>query len=334
MRGGEGYQIVGGYQIMRKVALAALLSSTALMLSGCAEVNLFGHLAKRSVVSIEGPHSPSPNFSSNAAANYKVGKPYQVKGVWYYPAEDFEYDETGLASWYGTEFHGKPTANGEVFDMNAVTAAHKTLQMPSMARVTNLENGRSVVLRINDRGPFVHGRIIDLSRRSAQLLGMEQKGVAKVRVQVLGDESRILAGKLNGDVAPQVAAAPRESVVAETLPPPGSTETARPVMVSSQATIRPDRQVAERAAEEVTLMPVATTGIFVQAGSFGRYDNALRLSARLSGLGQPTIQQASVGGQTVFRVRMGPLSTVEEADRLLDAVIASQVTQDARVVVD
>src|SRR5262249_28723391 len=96
---------------------------------------------------------------------YKVGAPYQVGGVWYYPNVDYSYVETGIASWYGEDFHGGATANGEIYDMNALTAAHRTLPMPSMVRVTDLENGRQIVLRVNDRGPFVNNRIIDVSRR-------------------------------------------------------------------------------------------------------------------------------------------------------------------------
>lgn len=314
--------------------VAALVTTTAL-LSGCAEANLFGHFAKRAAAD-----DPPPPISATVAPTYKVGKPYQVKGVWYYPDEDWDYDETGIASWYGADFHGKATANGEVFDMNAVTAAHKTLPMPSMVRVTNLENGRSVVVRVNDRGPFVNGRIIDLSRRSAQMLGMETQGTAKVRVQILADESRVLAGKLKSDgvaAETKVAAAPRESVTAESLPPPGSREAPKPILASANGPARSSlgTQAAERVleAQEVTTVPVGPTGIFVQAGAFSRYDNALRLSARLSGVGKAAIQQTSVKGQTVYRVRLGPVANVEEADRLLDAVIATG-HQDAKVVVD
>ncbi|HLO78437.1 MAG TPA: septal ring lytic transglycosylase RlpA family protein [Magnetospirillum sp.] len=320
--------------IPRGGRVAALLLSTAL-LSGCAEANLFGHIAKKANTGEE-----APSVASSAAPTYKVGKPYQVGGVWYYPREDFDYDETGIASWYGPDFHAKMTANGETFDQNAVTAAHKTLPMPSVARVTNLENGRSIVVRVNDRGPFVNGRIIDLSRRAAQLLGFEGSGTAKVRVQVLSDESRVLAGKLKRDGnEPQVAAAPRESVTAESLPPPGSREQAKPILASAKpgpaerSVAAADRVERELAAQEVQTIPTRSTGIFVQAGSFSRHDNALRLQARLSGVGSPQIQSASVKGQTVYRVRFGPLNTVEDADRLLESVIAAG-QQDARVIVD
>ncbi len=321
----------------RKTRLAMLLLSGTL-LTGCAEMNLFGHVAK----SVGGDNPPPP--SSSAATNYKVGKPYQVAGVWYYPQEDFAYDETGIASWYGPDFHAKLTANGEVFDQNAVTAAHKTLQMPSIARVTNLENGRSIVVRVNDRGPFVNGRILDLSRRSAQLLGMEGKGTAKVRVQVLTEESRVLAGKLKPDTAgnePKVAsAAPRGSVSAESLPPPPGVKNGDngQVVVASSAQPKQRGMTAEAvereiATQEVKSVPVHPTSIYVQAGSYGRHDNANRMVARLSRVGKAQLQQVNIQGKTLFRVRLGPVASVEEADRILDSVVAAGA-QDARVVVD
>jgi rare lipoprotein A len=117
---------------------------------------------------------------------YKVGAPYQVAGIWYVPKEDPNYDQTGIASWYGDAFHMKATANGEVFDMNAVTAAHTTLPLPSMVEVTNLDNGRKLMVRVNDRGPFVGNRIIDLSRAAAQELGYDRAGLANVRVRYVG----------------------------------------------------------------------------------------------------------------------------------------------------
>src|SRR5579871_3017408 len=116
---------------------------------------------------------------------YKIGEPYEQEGTWYYPSEQPDYDETGIASWYGADFHGRRTANGEIFDANGLTAAHPTLPMPVDVRVTNLENGKSLVLRVNDRGPFKRGRIIDVSARAAQLLGFYGRGTAKVRVTYL-----------------------------------------------------------------------------------------------------------------------------------------------------
>ncbi len=120
---------------------------------------------------------------------YIVGEPYQINGRIYYPREDFDYDRVGTASWYGSDYHGRRTANGETYDMDAMTAAHPTLPMPTIARVTNLDNGRSVVVRINDRGPFVEDRVIDMSRAGARNLGFEGHGVARVRVTVLREAS-------------------------------------------------------------------------------------------------------------------------------------------------
>ena len=117
---------------------------------------------------------------------YKIGKPYKVKGKWFYPKEEADYDRKGMASWYGPNFHGRHTANGEIYDQYHLSAAHPTFPLPSYARVTNLKNGHSVVVRVNDRGPFAKGRIIDVSSRTADLLEMKQQGTANVRVEYVG----------------------------------------------------------------------------------------------------------------------------------------------------
>jgi rare lipoprotein A len=123
----------------------------------------------------------------------KVGKPYKIAGLWYVPKHQPDYDETGIASWYGPKFHGKSTANGEIYNQNRLTAAHPTLPMPSLVEVTNLANGRTILVRVNDRGPYKRGRILDLSARAAQLLGYQANGTAQVRVRYAGKAS------LNGD---------------------------------------------------------------------------------------------------------------------------------------
>lgn len=116
----------------------------------------------------------------------KIGKPYSVKGVMYVPKHQPDYEESGIASWYGDDFHGKKTANGEVYDMQALTAAHRTLPLPSLVSVTNVRNGKTVIVRINDRGPFKKGRIIDVSARAAKELGFDGHGLTEVRVKYLG----------------------------------------------------------------------------------------------------------------------------------------------------
>lgn len=148
-------------------------------------VALFRALALALFVVLAGCATPRAP-AGGADPHYKVGSPYKVKGRWYHPKEQPHYEAVGTASWYGDEFHGRRTANGEVFDKNRLSAAHTTLPLPSLVEVKNLENGRSVVVRVNDRGPFVGDRLIDLSRAAADVLGFKDKGLARVKVRYLG----------------------------------------------------------------------------------------------------------------------------------------------------
>ena len=148
-----------------------------------------------------------------APVGVKVGKPYSVNGTTYFPKYEPGYDKTGEASWYGPGFHGKHTASGEVFDQNDLTAAHPTLPMPSLVRVTNLSNGKSAVVRINDRGPFKSNRIIDLSKKSAQTIGISS--IAKVRVQVLQEETQAYLAQLKNGGGKKLDMEKIEAAVAE-----------------------------------------------------------------------------------------------------------------------
>jgi rare lipoprotein A len=137
---------------------------------------------------------------------YRVGKPYVVAGRTYTPEEDVNYSAVGIASWYGDDFHGRYTANGEIYDMNSISAAHPTMPLPSYARVTNLKNHKSIIVRVNDRGPYAHDRIIDLSQRTAHLLGFYGHGLARVKVDYVGraplagsDDRKLLATLREGD---------------------------------------------------------------------------------------------------------------------------------------
>lgn len=390
--------------IRARATSVALVMGVSLMLSGCAETELVSHLFKKATWA----------GSQETAGSYKVGNPYTVAGVRYHPREDFNMVETGIASWYGPNFHGKRTANGEKYDQNALTAAHRTLQMPSLVRVTNLENGKSVVVRINDRGPFKRGRVIDLSKRAATLLGFVNKGTAKVRIEVLEKESRQIAeaAKRGMDTSKITLAElnrmtpaqqqPIRTAATTRTPVPVLTavstrETARPVRVASlkdDAEFLPEslqtptitveelaapgakvsnswaapRQASQpqpepkpvkaaaaptkadrdsfvknlgldnRTASEplasgsikdgrfmpdpiVTREPVNPTGIFVQAGSFTVEDNAVKLSQKLSKLGPVLVDPVMVSGRQFWRVRVGPIDTVETADGILDEVI-------------
>jgi rare lipoprotein A len=160
-----------------------------------------------------------------AGGRYTVGKPYWMAGSWYTPEEDPTYDRTGQASWYGPRFHGRLTANGEIFDRRALTAAHPTLPLPSYVRVTNLDSDRSIVVRVNDRGPYRHKRLIDLSERTAELLQFKRRGRAPVRVQYLGkapveggDEAFLMASLSTPESAPGVQLAAAEPTRAAVMP--------------------------------------------------------------------------------------------------------------------
>jgi rare lipoprotein A len=275
---------------------------------------------------------------------YKVGNPYLINGVWYYPKEDPFYDETGIASWYGPDFHGKATANGERYDMEALTAAHRTLPLPTVVRVTNLENGRSLRLRVNDRGPYARGRIIDVSRRAAHLLGFHANGTARVRVQYEGradvgapppqEEGEIVASR-PGDLR----SAPVGGVSStELAPPPGATaapprQAVPPVRVASAA---PVTQAESDVAPDgvVTTVPVpASTGLWVQVGAFLSRGNADRLAQRLVYVGPARVSQAVINGRPLYRVRFGPFASVEDADSMLDKVI-NKGENGAQIVVE
>jgi rare lipoprotein A len=318
--------------IFRRACLLPTMLA-ALALAGCAETELVAYTAK----SLNKAPSSAPDGA------YKIGQPYQVDGIWYYPKVDYAYNETGIASWYGPGFHGGQTANGERYDQNSLTAAHRTLPLPSIVRVTNLENGRSIKVRINDRGPFSNGRIIDLSRRGADLLGFRQQGTAKVMVEVVEDESRRLASAAITEEAAVSAPqpAPLEPVIIESLSgspaatlasTPAASQTAAILTPRPVALIRPHMSLPSLDGL-VTTVPVRPTNIFVQAGSFTRVDNALRLRARLSQLGNVQVAEAMVESRQYFRVRIGPVASVDEADRLL-AMLLGNGHVDARVVVD
>ena len=133
-----------------------------------------------------------PMKNGKYEGHYKVGNPYTVLGQTYYPKEQPDYEEIGMASWYGSDFHNKKTANGETYNMNDYTAAHRTLPMPCIVKITNLENGKSVKVRVNDRGPFAKNRIIDVSKKVAKKLDFHEKGTTKVKVEYLKKESEEL----------------------------------------------------------------------------------------------------------------------------------------------
>ncbi|MEM9878193.1 MAG: septal ring lytic transglycosylase RlpA family protein [Pseudomonadota bacterium] len=255
-----------------------------------------------------GTRAPAaPSYTSGslippAARSSKQGlKSYVVKGVRYYPRDDRGYRQRGLASWYGPKFHGKLTANGERYNQWALTAAHKTLPLGSYVKVTNLDNGRSLVLLINDRGPFVRGRIIDLSRRAADILGVIKKGTAPVLVE-----------RTNRSGYPLVRRA--------AAPPPRQYNTPTYQQAPAQTV---SRQPSAR-------MPSSADPVLVQVGSFADFYNARRLQQDLVAFGPTSITQVfAASGQIVYRVQVGPFSDLMRAERVLADIHAKGHTSAA-----
>ncbi len=192
------------------VARSAAAAAVCLALANCASSNQFANRVDPKYGVSSSPRvvalgDPVPK----GGGTYRVGKPYTVAGRVYVPEEDPHYREEGMASWYGDDFHGRLTANGEIFDMAALTAAHPTLPMPCYARVTNLGNGKSLIVRVNDRGPYHGNRLIDVSNRAAELLEFKGNGVARVRVEYVGraplegsDDRQLVATLRTGVPAP------------------------------------------------------------------------------------------------------------------------------------
>jgi rare lipoprotein A len=240
-----------------------------------------------------------PDASAEWLEHEQVGPPYQANGAWYVPTPEPGYSETGTASWYGPNFHGQLTATGDVFDETALTAAHPTLPIPSLVQVTNLDNGREVIVRVNDRGPFVGGRIIDLSRAAANVLGFEQSGQARVHVRYLGPAPR----HVNADSAP----APDANVASDSEPHDGP-RSLLPVSIAPAA--------------PVASAP-ASGGYFVQVGAFSDLSNAHRVRDQVAAAGPVDVDIRERAGGELFRVRVGPLASraeAEDAQRALDAL--------------
>jgi rare lipoprotein A len=271
---------------------------------------------------IGSPYYSKPGPLPKGGGRYHIGNPYEVAGVWFTPREQPGYDKVGVASWYGPQFHRRMTSNGEWFDMNELTAAHATLPLPSYAKVTNLENGRSVVVRINDRGPFVDTRIIDMSRRSAEVLGFQGQGMTKVRVQYIGpapldDQGQHLAamnrelrqgtplnqmmaaadGRSTGE--PQVAATDRGF---ESYPTDDQSFESYPTVETRVASANANYETPE---------------YFVQVGSFADPYNAERAREELANSGPVQIQELMGSQGPLYRVRIGPMRNEGQAQLAL-----------------
>ena len=236
---------------------------------------------------------------------YKVGNPYTVMGQSYTPKEDYNYSEVGIASWYGDDFHNKRTANGETYDMRAITAAHRTLPLPSIVKVTNLENGKSIIARVNDRGPYVKNRIIDVSQKGAELLGYRQNGTAKVKVEVLEKESRAIKEAMlsKNSTSKTSNTAIDYSLVENTTP-----------KYTTQITVSNSQQSKTNTSTE-------SGNFFVQVGAFSDYNKAKEIAQSMKRFGNVSIYEAYLSKDGVYRVRLGAYQSRSEAMQILDRLL-------------
>jgi rare lipoprotein A len=264
---------------------------------------------------------------------YVLGVPYQAGGVWYYPREDYEGEQTGLATMYARE-HGSLTADGEIFDQSALAAAHQTLQIPAIARLTNLENGLQVIVRINDRGPTTPHRLVEVTRRTATLLQFAHDDGVRVRLEILPVESHAAVDAVPGAPKLNLMAAPVIAVRRSELPPPGSN--AQPTAMNEPIVAEEHEPAAapiQRLPETVTRVAASPGRLFIQLGTFQSHGYADIQRAKIAGLGASIVSTSQGRRQSSYRVVIGPLASVEQADKVLDQVLRAGVT-DGRIVVE
>jgi rare lipoprotein A len=271
------------------------------------------------------PAQSVPDVVPRSESRSRSGNPpfYDVLGKRYFVlSSNVGYLERGVASWYGPGFHKVRTSTGEIYDMYGMSAAHKTLPLPAYVRVTNLQNGRSIVVRVNDRGPFVGNRIIDLSYTAASKLDMLRNGTAMVEVRSL-------------DAAPALAPAPAPAleapITAADSAPAAAPLTASPLEATSAAAPLAGSAVAGSAVTQVAV-PAA---LFIQAGAFSDPKNAERLVEKLrgGGYGKIFVRDNEIAGRRMYRVRIGPVPNVAEFDRIV-AALARVGVHDAHLALD
>ena len=266
-------------------------------LNGCSETSFIINSAKRIT-------------SLDTKPTYKVGNPYKIKGQWFYPAVDYNYDEIGIASWYGPNFHGKKTANGEIFNQNIISAAHKTLPLPSIVKVTNLENDLSIEIRLNDRGPFVRGRIIDLSKEAAKELKFFKNGTAKVRVQIIENKSRKIALDYENYKTFLSDAAAQEDFKKSSIPKITSEKRGEDIVKLNEY----DENSLDNKKEEAISKKNA---IHVQVGAFKDIRNANDLINKLSDF-KAYVKREFIKEKYFYRVRIGPIFDMSFAEKIKD----------------
>ncbi|MFR0693336.1 septal ring lytic transglycosylase RlpA family protein [Enterobacterales bacterium AE_CKDN230030158-1A_HGKHYDSX7] len=259
--------------------------------------------------------------------------PYTVLGKTYYPLSNSNtYSVVGTASWYGTKFHGQATANGEQYDLYGMTAAHKTLPLPSYVRVTNLDNGKSVIVRVNDRGPFYSDRVIDLSFAAAKKLGYAETGTAHVKVEGI-DPDRWWAAQ--GKQPPMIMALPKMAAQPAAAQPQ-AVAMAQPIETYTPPPAQHAVPVAPVQIDSKKNASLPADGLYLQVGAFANPDAAELLKEKVGGLtgAKSFISSVVVNQQTLYRVRLGPIGTQDEASRMQDSIRVANLGQPKLVRLD
>ena len=254
---------------------------------------------------------------------YKIGKKYKVNGKFYFPQKDMSYNKTGIASWYGPKFHGKLTANGEIYNQYALTAAHKTLPLPSVVKVTNLKNNKFLVLRINDRGPFVNDRIIDLSSKAADLLDLKKNGTGLVRVTILPQQSITLEKLAKNGSFPEIIDLPKPEKPMIIIPQKSK------VKVEGISSKYKKNKYKKKLSYELK----NNYKIFIKMGSFTSLKSAEVMKEKLSYIKKVNIYKKIKGRKTLFYVKSGPYLMVDKVDEVL-SLLSSKGMQGAKIVIE
>jgi rare lipoprotein A len=294
-------------------SIAAFIAGMSLLLSVLSLVGCSTNGKRDPFAGIGSPMYKGSGPLPKGGGRYQVGEPYQVAGVWFYPQEDPHYDKTGIGSWYGPQFHRRMTSNGEWFDMNYLSAAHPTLPLPSYVKVTSLENGREIVVRVNDRGPFVDSRLIDLSKKSADALGFRTRGTSPLRVQYIGP------APLN-DEGSHLAAMNRELMQGTPL--------SQMIAAASGADVKTP-SIAVASAEPSAGWREST--YFIQVGAFANIDNAQRAKFNLASLGNVEVTPVSARMGTLYKVTLLPPSPGVAGQTL--SMVRAAGHPDARLVI-
>ena len=321
-----------------------VLSVATLSLAGCSHHTAHSsfHHGFASASSDPFAGKGSPYYKGSAipfgGGEYHVGNPYQVAGRWFNPREQPNYDKTGTASWYGEAFHRRRTSNGEWFDMNTLTAAHATLPLPSYALVTNLENNRQVVVRVNDRGPFVGTRVMDLSKRAADVLGYRMKGKANVRVKLIGPApiNDSMGHMLAMNQAMKQGASMGQLVAMSNDVSAHAPATAVAMNVSAAPRAKKVPFAVATAPAEAQQVafeppPVQPKAYIVRVGVYHDLDNANTAYQQLQAFGPTRIVKAVGANGPLYRVEMGPIESKADADAAMTAAIGEGF-EDAKMI--